>query len=145
MKSKDLLAAFGAFLCIFFMAAVSDLDENNIWIIPPFGASLVLAMALPNSPLARPKNIILGHVIAASAGVIAYKILGTSPLSIGIALGLAIYLMLMTDTTHPPAGANPLLTVLGGESFDFIFIPVALGAIFIVAFSFTFNRLLNKD
>ena len=40
MKSKDLLAAFGAFLCIF-MAAISDLDANNIWIIPPFGASLV--------------------------------------------------------------------------------------------------------
>ena len=60
----------------FFMATVSDLDVNNIWIMPPFGASLVLAMALPNSPLARPKNIILGHVIAASAGVITYQILG---------------------------------------------------------------------
>ena len=145
MKSKDLLAAFGAFLCIFFMAAVSELDANNIWIIPPFGASLVLAMALPSSPLARPKNIILGHVIAASAGVITYQILGNNPLSIGIALGLAIYLMLITDTTHPPAGANPILAVLGGESFDFILMPVALGAIFIVAFSITYNRLLAKS
>ena len=142
MKSKDLLAAFGAFLCIFFMAAISDLDANNIWIIPPFGASLVLAMALPTSPLARPKNIILGHVIAASAGVITYQILGNNPLSIE---RLAIYLMLITDTTHPPAGANPVLTVLGGESFDFILMPVALGAIFIVAFSITYNRLIAKS
>ena len=140
-----LISCIGAFLCMFLIAYLNTIDEKNIWLIPPFGASLVLAMALPNSPLARPKNIILGHVIAASAGVITYQILGNNPLSIGIALGLAIYLMLITDTTHPPAGANPVLTVLGGESFDFILMPVALGAIFIVAFSITYNRLIAKS
>ena len=140
-----LISAIGAFTCIFLIAYFNSIDKTNLWLIPPFGASLVLAMALPNSPLARPKNIILGHVIAASAGVITYQILGNNPLSIGIALGLAIYLMLITDTTHPPAGANPVLTVLGGESFDFILMPVALGAIFIVAFSITYNRLIAKS
>ncbi len=47
-------------------------------------------MALPKSPLAQPKNVIFGHIIAASAGVLIFHIFGSNPLSIGLGLGLAV-------------------------------------------------------
>lgn len=45
-------------------------------LIPPFGASSVLLFALPSSPLAQPRNVIGGHLVAASAGLIAVAALG---------------------------------------------------------------------
>ena len=143
MNIKYLLASLGAFLCVFFIALISEFDKENIWLIPPFGASLVLVMAIPKSPLAQPKNVIFGHIIAASAGVLIFQIFGSNPLSIGLGLGLAVYLMLATETTHPPAGANPILAILGSKSFEFVFIPVAVGAIFIVIFSLFYNRIIK--
>ena len=101
MNIKYLLASLGAFLCVFLIALIGEFDQGNIWLIPPFGASLVLVMALPKSPLAQPKNVIFGHISAASAGVLIFHIFGSNPLSIGLGLGLAVYLMLAIQTTHP--------------------------------------------
>ena len=52
-----LISSFGAFLCIFLIAYTNSIDESNIWLIPPFGASLVLVMTVHDSPLASPKNV----------------------------------------------------------------------------------------
>ncbi|ADV89512.1 membrane protein [Vibrio vulnificus MO6-24/O] len=40
--------------------------------------------------------------------------------------------MLLTKTTHPPAGANPLLIMMTGQNWDFLLTPVLLGAVIIV-------------
>ena len=57
-KNKNILiSSFGSFLCMFFIAYINSLDSSNIWLIPPFGASLVLVMAVQDSPLAQPRNV----------------------------------------------------------------------------------------
>ncbi len=61
----------------------------------------------------------------------------------GLAVGLAVGLMLLTNTTHPPAGANPLVVMLAGEYWDFLLMPVATGAILIVAFGVIYHRLVS--
>ena len=144
MKSKDLLAAFGAFLCIFFMAAVSELDANNIWIIPPFGASLVLVMAVHESPLASARNVFFGHILSAFSGVIVFYFIGESPVAIALGLALAIILMMISKTVHPPAGANPIIAILGAKTFDFVIMPVAIGASFIVIFAWIYNKIWKR-
>ena len=55
-----------------------------------------------------------------------------TPLTLAIATGLAVSAMLLTKTTHPPAGANPLLIMLTGQSWGFLITPVLIGAILIV-------------
>ena len=145
MKSKDLLAAFGAFLCIFFMAAVSELEAIHIWILPPFGASLVLVMAVHDSPLAKARNVFFGHILSASSGVLIYYFLGDSSLSIALGLSLAIFLMIITNTIHPPAGANPVIAIMGAESFEFVIMPVGIGAAFIVIFAFLYNKTMKRS
>ena len=109
------LAAFGGFICIGFLSYINISIDGSIWLIPPFGASMVLVMAAHESPLAHPKNVLFGHILSALAGVFVYSILDYSFLSVGLAVGLAIFLMMATNTVHPPAGANPIIAVLGAK------------------------------
>jgi len=141
---NNFISAVGAFLCISVLAYLNSFDESNLWLIPPFGASMVLVMAVHESPLAHPKNVLFGHIISAFSGVFVYSILGFSFLSVGLGVGLAIFLMMTTKTVHPPAGANPIIAILGAKGIDFIIIPVAAGAFFIVLFAIIYNKLLKR-
>jgi CBS-domain-containing membrane protein len=140
-----LISSFGAFLCMLLIAYFNSIDQTNIWLIPPFGASLVLVMAVHDSPLAKPRNVFFGHVLSAFSGVLVFYLLGETPISISIALSLAIFLMLVTKTTHPPAGANPVIAILGAKSFEFVIMPVAIGASFIVIFALLYNKLWKRS
>jgi len=141
---NNLISGFGAFLCISALAYLNSYDESNLWLIPPFGASMVLVMAVHESPLAHPKNVFFGHIISAFSGVLIYAILGFSFFSVGLGVGLAIFLMMATKTVHPPAGANPIIAILGAKGVDFLMIPVAAGAAFIVLFAIIYNQLMKR-
>ena len=67
---NNILSSLGAFICISMLAFLNSFDETNLWLIPPFGASMVLVMAVHESPLAHPKNILFGHILSAFAGVL---------------------------------------------------------------------------
>lgn len=127
-----LQAGVGAFLAIGLLALVDSTLSNVALLMAPFGASVVLVFGVPDSPLAQPKNVILGHFITAFVGVLFAQWFGASPVMLALATGVAVSAMLMTKTTHPPAGANPLLIMLSGQSWDFLVAPVLLGALFIV-------------
>jgi len=141
---NNFISAVGAFVCISVLTYFNSFDANNLWLIPPFGASMVLVMAVHESPLAHPKNVLFGHIISAFSGVFVYSILGFSFLSVGLGVGLAIFLMMTTKTVHPPAGANPIIAILGAKGLDFIIMPVAAGAFFIVFFAIIYNKLLRR-
>ena len=144
-KYKNILiSAFGAFLCMFLIAYFNSIDSTNVWLIPPFGASLVLVMAVHESPLASPRNVFFGHVLSASSGVLMFYFLGNSALSIALGLGFAISLMMLTKTVHPPAGANPVIAVLGAKTFEFVIMPVAIEASFIVIFALLYNKIWKR-
>ena len=139
-----LIASLGSIVCISLIAFLNEFFEDAILLIPPFGATMVLVMAVHSSPLAQPKNIIIGHVLSAAAGVIIYYFLGNTFISIGIGVGLAVFLMMVTKTIHPPAGANPIIVILNGQGINFILYPVAIGALIIVFFAIIYNRLLKR-
>ena len=142
---NNFISAFGAFLCISALAYLNSFEESNLWLIPPFGASMVLVMAVHESPLAHPKNILFGHIISAFSGVFVFSVLGSSFISLGLAVGLAIFLMMATKTVHPPAGANPIIAILGAKGMGFILMPVAVGASFIVLFAIIYNKSLKRN
>ena len=144
-KYKNILiSSLGSFLCMFLIALINSIDVSNIWLIPPFGASLVLVMAVHDSPLAKPRNVFFGHVLSASSGVLIFYFLGTTPISLALGLSLAIMIMQLTDTIHPPAGANPVIAILGAKTFEFVIMPVAIGESFIVIFALIYNKVWNR-
>tara|TARA_Y100000748_G_scaffold295601_1_gene287526 strand:- start:105 stop:563 length:459 start_codon:yes stop_codon:yes gene_type:complete len=144
-KYKNIIiSTLGAFFCMFLIAYFNSTDSTNVWLIPPFGASLVLVMAVHDSPLAAPRNVFFGHVLSASSGVLIFYFLGDSPISIALALSLAIALMMLTKTIHPPAGANPIIAIVGAKGFEFVIMPVAIGASFIVIFALLYNKIWKR-
>ncbi|MGI2261560.1 HPP family protein [Shewanella sp. GXUN23E] len=138
-----MVSAIGAALCIWTLAAI-DNSLNSDWVLmAPFGATMVLIFGVHQSPLAQPKNVIFGHLITAAVGLIFINSLSVTPLTLGLAVGCGVFLMLLTDTTHPPAGGNPLLIMLGGHyDWTFLFHPVLLGTVAIVILAVIYHRFI---
>lgn len=124
------LAGLGGFITIFCLASLTAWLERLL-LIAPFGASCVLVFALPDSPLAQPRNVIGGHLVATAVGLAALALFGHGPFALAAGVGLAIGAMALTKTVHPPAGADPIVVILAGASWPFLFTPVLAGAVFI--------------
>ena len=137
------LAGIGGALTIGLLAAANE-TQVALLLIPPFGASCVLVFGVPASPFARPQNVIGGHVISAAMGLVAVSLFGAGPRGIGMGVGLAIASMMVSDTVHPPAGANPIVVALAAPGWSFLFAPVLLGAAFIVILGAAYNRLRSS-
>lgn len=127
-----LMSGVGAAVAIGLLSLVENMQSELVLLMAPFGATAVLVFGLPESPLAQPKNVIAGHLLTALIGVCFVEFVGVTPLTLALATGLAVSAMLLTNTTHPPAGANPLLVMLTGQSWFFLISPVLLGAIALV-------------
>lgn len=128
----SITAGIGAFIAIALLSFLDTHTSTVVLLMAPFGATAVLVFGVPESPLAQPKNVIFGHLITAFVGILFFQVFGNDPIYLALATGLAISLMLITKTTHPPAGANPLLIMLAGEGWDFLFTPVLIGAVMLV-------------
>jgi CBS-domain-containing membrane protein len=114
-------------------------------LIAPFGASCVLLFAAPESPFAQPRNLIFGHLLTASIGIGMLWLVGNSVWSIGLAVGLAIALMELTRTLHPPAGANPVLIMLAGKAqLSFLLAPILCGVLLLLVLALVVNNLGGK-
>nr|WP_246225399.1 HPP family protein [Pseudochelatococcus lubricantis] len=108
-----------------------------------FGASCVLVLTLPQSPLAQPRNVIGGHILSAAAGLLSLSVFGQTPLSMAAGVGLAIFAMAVTATLHPPGAGNPVIVIGGGYGLWYLVTPVATGAVVIVAFALLYHRLVS--
>jgi CBS-domain-containing membrane protein len=111
------------------------------FIVPSLGASAVLIYGAPDVPFAQPRNVFLGHVISATVGVVVYTLIGLTWWSAALATSLAIVMMLLTKTIHPPAGATALIAVLTKASPVYILAPVAAGALVLVIIGLIINNL----
>ncbi len=137
------LAGIGGFIVIFGLAELSDVS-GALFLIAPFGASCVLVFGVPASPLAQPRNVIGGHIVSTTVGLATLTLLGATPLALGAGVGLAIAAMLLTRTTHPPAGADPIVVILTGASWSFLITPVLAGAVAIVLAGALYHRALSS-
>lgn len=114
----------GAFCGIALIEAVSLSEAvRNGYDIPlvlgSFGAAAVLEFNTIESPLAQPRNAVLGQVVSAFVGISMTKLFQLHPdfgslrwVAGALACGLASAVMGMTKTTHPPAGATALLAAV---------------------------------
>ena len=140
----SIIAGLGASLAIGLLSFMEANLGDVALLMAPFGATAVLVFGVPDSPLAQPKNVILGHLITAFIGVVFVQYIGVTPLTLALATGLGVSAMLLSKTTHPPAGANPILIMLSGQSWGFLITPVLIGAVVIVLVGKALSMLQNK-
>jgi CBS-domain-containing membrane protein len=120
---------------------ITDLVGHPL-LIGSFGASAVLLFGATDSPLAQPRNLIGGHLVSAVVAVIIVALLGSTPLTMSIAVGLSICIMNLTHTTHPPGGATALIGVQAQVGPEFILVPVLAGALILLATALLTNNLV---
>lgn len=149
MKKEKILKSFYAgifsFITILILTLLTYKTTLGIFLIASFGSSMVLLYGYPESPFAQPKNIFFGHLLTALVGIILSNFL-TIPIYIllPVAVGLGVGLMIFLDVTHPPAGGNPIIVIIGGVSFDYLISPVILGSIIILIFGVILNRFILR-
>ena len=130
---------------------LSYMDQNldNIYVITSFGATAVLIYGAPKAPFSRTKNVFFGHLFSALIGVAVawtFDELGLYDelkwFAVGLGVMLAIMVMLLTDTTHPPGGATALACVYSGYfGLEYVFRPFMFGICIMLVIAFIANRL----
>jgi CBS-domain-containing membrane protein len=106
---------------------------------------MVLLFGFPESPFAQPKNVFFGHLVTALVGVV-FVTFVPLPMFINIALavGAGIFLMILLNIVHPPAGGNPIMVIIGSVSYDYLLSPIIFGCIIIISLAILINKFLLK-
>lgn len=139
--NQVLFSYVGSFLGIATLAYLS-VGSGYPLIAAPFGAAAVLVFAVPDVPLAQPRNLIFGNFIGAVVSVVMVFLFGSEPWVMALAVATAIKLMQLTKTLHPPGGAVALVGVMSEAEVSFIFTPVLLGSIVLLFCTIGFNNLM---
>jgi CBS-domain-containing membrane protein len=142
---KAIIAGFFSAVTIGVLTVLTYKTTLGLFIAASFGSSMVLLFGFPESPFAQPKNVFFGHLVAALVGVFFVKFIPL-PIYISIAgaVGIGIFLMIILDVVHPPAGGNPIMVIIGSASFEYLINPIIFGCILILLIAIIVNKFLLK-
>ncbi len=142
---KSLFAGLFSIITIGILSILTYKTDYGIFLLASFGSSMVLLYGYPESPFAQPKNIFFGHLLTSVVGIFfLYFIPLPLYIIIPLAVGFGVGVMILLNVTHPPAGGNPIIIIIGSVSLDYLFSPVITGSIIILIFGVIINRFILK-
>lgn len=137
-KLQYVLQTLLAVITIMIVLLALDLVEQTV-LIASLGASTFIVFAMPRSYPSRPRYMIGGYCVGTVVGCLLSLLTTTLANQTGLELrtiqiicgalatGLAFFLMVLTDTEHPPAAALALGYVLNEWQLDTVI--VVLGGV----------------
>ena len=143
-KFEPLLAGLFASIIIGLLSFLSFETSTGFWLMFSFGSTTLIVLVFYDNEVAQPANIFFGHLLAIVIGILFNEFIGVSYLSLGLAVGSAVTLMMYFKIIHPPAAANPLIALFADVSLDYIIFPVILGTIVIIIFSVIINKYILR-
>jgi len=142
---KSLLAGFFSAFTIGVLTILTYKSTLGLFLAGSFGSSMVLLFGFPESPFAQPKNVFFGHLITALVGVIFVSLISLPIyISIPLAVGVGVFLMILLNIVHPPAGGNPIIVIIGSVSYDYLILPIISGCIIIISLAILINKFILK-
>ncbi|KAJ3167212.1 hypothetical protein HK101_011814 [Irineochytrium annulatum] len=152
---QSMFSTVVSILSLMIVYQVNERSLDNLrdadYLLASFGASAVLVYHAIDSPMAQPLNVVVGQGLSAIIGVVVAKIVPQSMLWLGgpLAVALAVLVMTLTNTTHPPGGATALVAVIGSDhlrslGFYYVLQPVLTGAVAMLVCAVVFNNLHPK-
>jgi len=121
---QSLLALATFFVVLLFVEKVTQ-----VVIVAALGASTFIVFSMPHTMTAAPRRLIGGHVVGLVSGSICHFLCidGLSvnitestallALTFAVAIALAMFLMAVTNTEHPPAAATSIGLLMAGWSW----------------------------
>jgi CBS-domain-containing membrane protein len=133
--------AAGGMVAIALMEAFS-IETMFPLVVLPFATSIVVVFGSPNAEPAQPRALVGGHLVSTILGLLVVKLCGPSLWAAAPAVGIAMVAMHLTRTFHPPAGIDPLVVVANNMSWGFLFVPIGVGSVLLVAVAFIWHNLI---
>ena len=145
LLQKALIAGFFSAFTIGVLTVLTYKSTLGYFLAGSFGSSMVLLFGFPESPFAQPKNVFFGHLVTTLVGIIFVNYIPL-PIYINIALavGAGVFLMILLNVVHPPAGGNPIMVIIGSASYEYLINPIIFGCIIILLLAILINKYLLK-
>jgi len=109
------------------------------FLVASFASSVVVLFSLPGLDIARTWNVVGGQFLGALAGFLCVTVLGGDHLALvaGASVALAYVFMQLCHALHPPGAATALIVAVdpSAQGAKFLFFPVLVGIVLIVAFA----------
>ena len=141
----------GSFLAIYIIGTLNiSIGLSNVdsfFLVGSFGAGAVLLYASPQLGFSQPRNLLGGQVFSALVGVTVYTYF---PFDISLlaplAVSLAIVVMHLTRTMHPPGGATALIAVIGSSKvhelgYLFVIFPILSSTLVMLIIALIINNI----
>ena len=143
-KLEPLIAGLAASIIIGVLSFLSFETSTGFWLMFSFGSTTLIVLIFYESEFAQPSNIFFGHLLGIIVGIVFNKFFGISFITLGLAVGTTVTLMMYLKIIHPPAAANPLIALFADVSLNYIIFPVLVGSIMIVFLAIVMNRFILK-
>lgn len=120
-------------------------------LVASMGASAVILLVIPNSPLAQPWAFVIGQLLSGSIGVAVTHLFTDTAVASAFAVGLSVFAMISFRCLHPPGAATALAPVLGSfqqspQDFGFLLNPLGCNVAIMLLSALLINRvLLRRD
>jgi CBS-domain-containing membrane protein len=110
-------------------------------LLASLGGSTIFLFGLTGAPAAQPRALFGGHLISALIGIICYQLFGDALWVYLIAEVITLMVLLLTQTVHPPAGANPLIMIQAHAGFGHLIAVVLVGVTILAIVAALWSRL----
>ena len=108
-------------------------------LVAALGSSLFIAFLTPNSYTAQARNMVGSHLLSGAVGLGFYhliRLLASNQMVLillsSLAVAISMFLMVVTDTEHPPAAGTALGLSTGGGWVSFLFIVASVIALAVI-------------
>lgn len=118
-------------------------------LVASMGASAIILLALPTSPLAQPWPLVGGQMISFAIGITLARWIHWPLVAGALALLLTAAAMLRLHCLHPPGGAATLIPILAHPdgppfSYSYLLAPVAVNLLVLLLLAWGLNRWLGR-
>ena len=141
-KFEPIVAGISASIIIGVLAFLSFETSTGFWLMFSFGSTTLIVLIFYESEFAQPGNIFFGHLMGIIIGILFNEFIGISFITLGLAVGTTVTLMMYFKVIHPPAAANPLIALFADVSLEYIMFPVIVGAVVIIFLSVIINKFI---
>ena len=110
-RSRLNIAEYLWVLAMFSILAFLENNRIGLYLIPPFGATLSILLALPDAPVAQPYSLVAGSVVGATVGTL-LSLFSHGTLMAIVAAVAAFGIINLIHAYHPPGVALAMFPLL---------------------------------